>query len=350
MSLRTALDRLTATEVDPAKPPAVEKAAVVPVAKEAANASPKAAVARSPAATVSGGTPKTGPGAMMKFLNSQTEQDDRLRVLQERLQAFEGALPVRRLDASRVRVSRFANRHEDHYKSLAYTQLVDDISAAGRNVQPIRVRPVTGDSAADFEVVYGHRRLRACQQLSIPVEAILADDDDVALFESMCRENAARADLSPFEEGMSYRRALELGIYPSQRKLAAAVGVTQAHVSQVLVVANLPDEVLAAFPSPLEIQYRWAETLERSLKVDRTAMIERARGVVPSKFMSAKQVFEYLTEKPRDSSVDVVVEGKKRAVIRSRMGVVSVAFSKHAVPAERISELQDLLAGFLDRG
>ena len=327
MTLRTALNRLSSNESNPS------------------GQSPQGE-AKTPSRPATG-TPKTGPGAMMKFLNSQTEQDDRVRLLQERLEAFEGALPVRRLDASRVRSSRFNNRHDDHYRSAAYNSLVEDISAAGRNVQPIRVRPVVGDPAAEFEVVYGHRRLRACQQLNIPVEAILANDDDAALFEAMCRENSARADLSPFEEGMSYRRALELGIYPSQRKLAAAVGVTQAHISQSLVVANLPEEVIAAFPSPLEIQFRWADTLEKCLKVDQKALIARALAVAPQESMSAKQVFEFLTEKPRDSSIDVVVEGKKRAVIRSRMGVVTVAFSKHAFPAERMSDLQNLLTQFL---
>ena len=292
--------------------------------------------------------PKTGPGAMVRFLQDQSDSDERIRELTERLKAFEDALPVRRLDPTRIRVSSYANRHEDHFtRSAAYQQLVDDMSAAGGNVQPIRVRPIKGDSEHDFEVVFGHRRLRACQQLGLPVLAMVSSDDDTALFEAMCRENSSREDLSAFEEGMSYRRALEMGLYPSQRKLASAVGVTQARISQVIAVATLPPEVLASFPSPLTVQYRWAEVLHAELKADGQRLHARLKEISAHKALSPKQVFEYLTAKPQAASVDVVVDGKKRAVIRSSHGVVSVAFSKNSLAEGRMSELQLLLSQFL---
>ena len=177
----------------------------------------------------------------------------------------------------------------------------------------------------------------------------MAEDSDAALFEAMCRENFGRVDLSAYEEGLSYKRALESGIYPTQHKMAAAIGVTQAHISQVLTVASLPAEILAAFPSPLEIQYRWAEAIQQRLKADRKGTLQRAASVAvdPQRFTSAKLVFEHLMEKSRDASMDVLVGGKKRGVIRSRHGVVSVSFSKHAVDASRIPELQGMLAEFL---
>jgi ParB family chromosome partitioning protein len=329
MSLKDALDKLSGVDQSVAMP-----------ATPAPSPEPQPA---NPAVA------KTAPGAMMKFLSSQSDQSGRVKELEAKLQQFDGALPVRRLDGARIRQSRFANRHEDHYRSAAYQQLVEDISAAGRNVQPIRVRPVAGDPQHDFEIVYGHRRLRACQQLGIPIEAVVAEDSDAALFEAMCRENFGRVDLSAYEEGLSYKRALESGIYPTQHKMAAAIGVTQAHISQVMTVASLPAEILAAFSSPLEIQYRWAEAIQQRLKADRKGMLQRAAAasVDPQRFTSAKLVFEYLMEKSRDASMDVLVGGKKRGVIRSRHGVVSVSFSKHAVDASRIPELQALLAEFL---
>jgi ParB family chromosome partitioning protein len=146
---------------------------------------------------------------------------------------------------------------------------------------------------------------------------------------------------------LSYKRALQLGLYPSQRKLADAIGVTQARISQVLAVANLPPEIIAAFPSPLEIQYRWAEALNAELQRDRKRLFQRLKDLGSQKSLSAKQVFEFLTAKPQAPSVDVVVDGKKRAVIRANHGVVTVAFSKNSLPEDRMGELQDLLTRFL---
>jgi ParB family transcriptional regulator, chromosome partitioning protein len=331
MSVKSRLSQLTT----PVEPPPAQAAASTPADSSAAQGP------RQP-------PPKTGPGAMVRFLQDQSDSDERIRELTDRLKSFEDALPVRRLDAARIRVSSYANRHEDHFKrSAAYQQLVEDISSAGGNVQPIRVRPVKDDPQHDFEVVFGHRRHRACQQLGLPVLAMISSDDDTTLFEAMCRENSSREDLSAFEEGMSYRRALELGLYTSQRKLASAVGVTQARISQVIAVASLPPDVLAAFPSPLSIQYRWAEVLHAELKTNGKRLDARLKDLAGQKALSAKQVFDYLTAKAQAASVDVVVDGKKRAVIRSAHGVISVAFSKNSLPEGRMGELQSLLSKFL---
>ena len=265
-----------------------------------------------------------------------------------RLAEFEGSLPARRLDARRIRFSAFANRHPDHFQSPAFARLREDIGSAGGNVQPIRVRRVTGDPAADYEVIYGHRRLQACRELELAVEAVIVDIDDNAMFEAMTRENNAREDLSPYEEGMSYRAALERELYPSQHKLAAAVGVTQARVSQVLSIASLPPEVIAAFPSALAIQSRWADALHRRLKEDRESVLKQAVTLAADPSRTARDVFEKLTGRAAQSSVDVVVRGKRRAVVRVKLGVVTVSFAKGVLPPARINELAAELERWLE--
>lgn len=278
---------------------------------------------------------------------AQIQELNEIDVLTAKLAEFEGSLPTRKLEPSRVRYSKFANRHQDHFESDTFAQLREDIASAGGNVQPIRVRPIHGDPDADYELIYGHRRLRACLDLGIPVEAVIADVNDEELFEAMSRENSSREDLSGFEEGMSYRRALEQGLYSSQHKLAAAVGISQARVSQVLNIANLPLQVIDAFPSPLKIQSRWAEAIQKRLKEDRRTVIEIATPLKGERSLTAKQVFEALVAKPRKARVDVVVDGKRRAVIRSNLGVVTVSFSKNALPPDRLDELASTLESYL---
>jgi ParB family chromosome partitioning protein len=92
----------------------------------------------------------------------------------------------------------------------------------------------------------------------------------------MDRENRERADLSPFEQGTMYRRALDEKLYPSNRRLAEALGVSHTWVANVLLVADLPAPVIECFRSPLDIQHRHAKTIATALEADRKAVLRRA--------------------------------------------------------------------------
>jgi ParB family chromosome partitioning protein len=68
-----------------------------------------------------------------------------------------------------------------------------------------------------------------------------------------------------------YRKALDEGLYPSLRKLAESVKVDVSLVSKSVSLARLPEAVVAAFPSPLDIQFRWAQPCPRRCRRIRTA-------------------------------------------------------------------------------
>lgn len=241
--------------------------------------------------------PKTAPGSMAVFMASQSAAVKEAEELKLKLRAFEGAVPMKALDPRRIRASRWANRHANALADKAFEELKTDIASSGANVQPVCVRALAEgtDPAADYELVFGHRRHRACLELGIPVQAIIADIDDKGLFEAMERENRARKNLSAWEQGMMYRRALDNGLYPSQRKLAEAVGVDLSLISKSLALARLPDAVVEAFPSPLDVQFRWAQPLSEVLQRDPEGLVARAKELKASKVaLNAKQVLDAL--------------------------------------------------------
>lgn len=252
----------------------------------------KALLIQAPPAPATGGQPvleggehrpKTAPGSMAHFMASQSSAVREAEELRERLKAFDGAEPVRMLDPRLVRASRWANRHEASFSDAAFAELKAEIAAAGGNVQPVSVRLVrpalNGSTPGEpaYELVFGHRRHRASLELGLPLQALVTDMDDRELFEAMERENRARKSLSAWEQGAMYKRALDEGLYPSQRKLSEALGVDVALVSKSLSLARLPDAVVAAFASPLEIQFRWAQPLSEALQKDPEGLIARAR-------------------------------------------------------------------------
>lgn len=283
-----------------------------------------------------GGEPlraKTAPGTMLGFMTAQSAAIQEAEQLRARLAEFDGAAPARRLDPASVVPSRWANRHERSYDDEAFAALKADIAAAGGNVQAIKVRPLapapsrpgpTGagpaapaaqgvgqsnppappatpsalvprPAGAAYEIVFGHRRHRACLELGLPVLAVVEDLSEQDLFVQMERENRARKDLSAWEQGVMYARALDQGLYPSNRQLALAIGRDLGDVGKALALARLPQVVVEAFASPLDLQFRWAKPLADAQQADPEGLVARAAAIrLEPRALAARQVFEAL--------------------------------------------------------
>ena len=337
---------------------------------------------------------KTAPGSMLQFMTAQSAAVKEAEALRERLAGFEGALPVHALDPTTVRASAWANRHADSYQDAAYLLLKADIASAGGNVQPIKVRPL-GDAVAGgvgggvgggatqpgvgpskaplegtrpaasgvnkaavaprFEIVYGHRRHRACLELGLPVRALVEQLPEQQMFVEMERENRARKDLSAWEQGMTYARALDYGLYPSNRQLANAIGRDLGDVGKALSLARLPGAVVAAFRSPLDLQYRWAKPLADAQQRDPDGLVSRARALQSQADQrTPKQVFDALvavesvaTLAPLPTDIGIRLRGKQVAVVSAdAQGFTVVRFAK-ALPLARRRALADAVERFL---
>jgi ParB family chromosome partitioning protein len=246
---------------------------------------------------------KTAPGAMMQFLSSQSDAIKEADLLKEQFKRFEGATPVLSIEAQRIRPSKWANRHASSFEGAEFESFKAEIASANGNVQPIRVRPLRTSALGGllsegprYELIYGHRRHRACLELGIPVSAIVDEATDQQLFEAMERENRNRKNLSAWEQGCMYLRAIDEGLYGSQRKLAEAIGVDVSLISKSLALARLPSAVVEAFPSPVEIQFRWAQPLSEALQKDPEGLLKRAQKIrADGRKLSALQVLDQLT-------------------------------------------------------
>jgi ParB family transcriptional regulator, chromosome partitioning protein len=231
------------------------------------------AIGLSPNKPVSQGS-KTAIGMHADALFRDERVAEENSQLKAKLDAFEGASPTRSIDANLIVASRWANRHELSFQTKEFAQLKAEIESAGGNIQPIKVRPTIDGK---FEIIFGHRRHRACLELGIPVLATVDDVDDVKLFCDMDRENRERQSLRPYETGVMYARALDEGLFPSARKLADAASIDLSQLGKALALARLPKEIIEAFASPLELQYRWVSDLNAALQKDPDLILSRAR-------------------------------------------------------------------------
>lgn len=225
--------------------------------------------------------PKTGPGlTTMEILDNATLRQ-KVSELEQEIQRLAGERGALLLDAREIAQSRWANRHADSFRGPDFEAFKSEIMDAGGNVQPIMVRPLegkAGEGAHKYEVVFGHRRHRACLELGLPVLAVVQDLQDRDLFIHMERENRGRQSLSAWEQGRMYLRALDEGLFPSNTQLANAIGRSVSDIGKAVRIAQLPSEVVGAFPSPNAIQFRWASDLQRALETDADAVLAAARA------------------------------------------------------------------------
>jgi ParB family chromosome partitioning protein len=199
-----------------------------------------------------------------------------------------------KINPALIRRSQWVNRLAASFADKEFAALKAEIDAASGNIQPIKVRPVV-DQPGAYEIIFGHRRHQACLELGLPVLAMVDDLDDVELFAQMDRENRARKDLRPYEQGAMYARALDAGLFASARRMAESLGVDHSNMAKVLTLARLPADLIAAFVSPLDIQVHWSKGLAQAFEKDPDVVLATAKDLqATTPRPSAKAVFDAL--------------------------------------------------------
>ncbi|MEZ5692228.1 MAG: ParB/RepB/Spo0J family partition protein [Rickettsiales bacterium] len=125
------------------------------------------------------------------------------------------------------------------FAEQALNELSESIKRNGI-MQPIIVRP-NGNNG--YEIIAGERRWRAAKQAGLSeVPALVRDINDKQALELALVENVQRQDLLPLEEAIGYQRLIEEFDY-TQEELSNIVGKSRSHVTNLLRLLSLPDEI-----------------------------------------------------------------------------------------------------------
>ena len=333
---------------------AVEKIQT-PAATAAAAAVPAPEVG--PGATVAAPAPqqpRTAPGTLLAMMGVQKDTERELASLRKQLEKWVGAQPTLSLDPARIAPGPFHNRDAETFEGSEWEEFKATIEKTHGNVQPILVRAKEGQDDV-YEMVFGRRRTRACAELGLKVLAVVATGmSDMALWEAMEYENAGRANPSPYEQGRSYKLALDAGLFSSPTALAHRIGKDKGLVRRYLLLATLPDEVLGAFPTKRSIQKSWAEKLADAVQKDPDGIRRRAQTAQDERGrMSAREVFEALTESANERPQRIEIaghDGRPIATIECADRWLSVKTSKAMKLSPRLIEaIQGLLEKERDR-
>jgi len=135
-----------------------------------------------------------------------------------------------------------------HIDEAELNELVRSIKLHGL-IQPIAV--VRGENGK-FILKAGQRRWLAHKKLGLKkIKAIVQEEGEGAdanherkLFEIAIMENTQRDNLDPLELALSLRHAMDRELYANMAEMAAAMGKSKSHISKVLKVLSLEDEII----------------------------------------------------------------------------------------------------------
>jgi ParB family transcriptional regulator, chromosome partitioning protein len=212
---------------------------------------------------------------MVKDVRESTaEENDRLK--RELESAITSGRLVVELDPTDLVETRFRDRDERGFIDDDFAELVLSIKNEGQR-QPIEVRK-SKEEVGKYDVVFGHRRARACRTLGIKVRAIVVDVSDLELVIRMDAENAKRANLSPIENARKYRLWIEIGLMTHQ-DIAERIGKDRSVVTKILGLNEIPGDILSVFEDPRQISLREGTKLVAALR--RPGVLEHARTEAP---------------------------------------------------------------------
>lgn len=161
--------------------------------------------------------------------------------------------------------------------------------------QPIIVKRV----ANGYLIVSGERRYRACKQVGLTtIPAIVRQYEEMKIAEIALAENLQRENLSPIEEAEAYRVVMG-NMNLTQTQLAEKIGKSRSHVTNILGLLNLPQEVQNMILHN-EINMGHARALSKLQDQDQ---IKKIAQKIVSNGLSVRQVEELTKKEPKTNMI-----------------------------------------------
>lgn len=194
--------------------------------------------------------------------------------------------PTIRLKPSECAVWPGNAREYDRLSEPRLRSLIESIQAENGNRIPVVVRRKQQGSC-QYELITGTRRhwavawLNANHYPDIELVAIIEDIDDEAAFRLADIENREREDISDLERGLNYKAAIDNYYGGVQSRLAERVKISSSSLARYIGLTELPQTVLSAFASPLDLQSSYGDKLLPAIRNPATrSKIEAAAQLI----------------------------------------------------------------------
>lgn len=230
------------------------------------------------------------------------------------------------IDPADIDGSFVSDRLEDDAEQ--FESLKAAIAERGQD-SPVLLRPHP-DRAGRYQIVFGHRRVRAARELGRSVRAVVKAIDDRSHVIAQGQENSARANLSFIERALFAKRLEDLGY--GRDVIGSALAANAAALSKMVsVTSRISEDVLSAIgPARGVGRERWVEL---SLLAGKESNAERIEDIVsdPSfKVQSSDERFNglYLALKQSGKPVKKSKPATKLDTWQAKDKLVAAQFSQ----------------------
>jgi ParB family chromosome partitioning protein len=227
------------------------------------------------------------------------------------------------VDAKRIRIAKKHDRMVDLITEESVHDLKNSIQQEGQ-LEPVLVREVHDDPEHDYEIIAGARRWWIARYIKKPLRVVVKNVGDEEAFRLNEASNRYE-NVSPFERAQRLVLALDEFYDGSQKRLAEAIGRTEAYVSQICTLADLPAQVVKLCEDPREITIRNARQLRAAMKGKRAreaVMAEAARLTERGDQLSARALFPRLAGIGRNPSANTSSSTVKRRDTGTSVGTL----------------------------
>jgi ParB family chromosome partitioning protein len=164
--------------------------------------------------------------------------------------------------------------------------LIESIREEGSNREPVVVRR-TPNAKHPYELIVGTRRhfsvswLNANNHSEIDLIARIEGLDDEAAFRLADLENREREDVTDLERARNYLHAVDAYYNGVRSQMAQRLAIPKQNLHNLLQLAELPDDIVAAFADPGDLRIRHGMRLSPLLKDQRhrDSMITEAHAI-----------------------------------------------------------------------
>lgn len=194
-------------------------------------------------------------GASRSMINSLSELAEKAALAD---QSLVGEAVVE-LDPALLDVSFVSDRMGED--ETAFQELVEAIRERGQDT-PVLVRPHPSASGR-YQIVFGHRRVRAARLLERPVKAVIKGVSDTDHVIAQGQENSARENLSFIERASFAQNLTTLG--HDRRTIQVALSVDAPMLTRMLsVTGRVPKDVIAAIGAAKSVgRDRWTDLAQQ---------------------------------------------------------------------------------------
>ncbi|QLF71530.1 plasmid partitioning protein RepB (plasmid) [Peteryoungia desertarenae] len=232
-------------------------------------------------------------GASRSMINSLSELAEKAALAE---QSIAGEAVVE-LDPALLDSSFVSDRMGED--EAAFQELVEAIRERGQDT-PVLVRPHP-TSEGRYQIVFGHRRVRAAKLLERPVKAVVKGVSDIDHVIAQGQENSARENLSFIERATFAQNLTNLG--HDRRIIQVALSVDPPMLTRMLsVTSRVPQNVIAAIGS--------AKGIGRDRWLDLAQQIEHPTALALSEQLILSDGFASLSSEAR---FDLILSEIKKA-------------------------------------